>query len=274
MSVVVGHGSGNCHPIMGGTALAFSPIDSRNAVIGTEAGGVIKLSACCSTANKGSVQDQEFAWTSGAASLLANAPTVHSYELKRYVEKYARLNGMRKIEPQHIFAARPPVAYLYRNAAELPFKAHQSTVTALHFSPFHRNLFLAGSSDGSLQLHHALVSEPITTLHPCQRTAGVVDIAWSFSRPMVFACITTDSHLHIFDLKTNTTTPILTESISQSKCCVTALAFSPEDNLLLTTDAGGAVIVWELNAYLYTLQQDETALLSRIGDHFDVSSTS
>lgn len=75
----------NRYPVMGGTSIAFSPLDYSNFVIGTEAGGVLKCTMGfnknrkirSSAASKKTIKSGEFEWTPEAYSLIENVDFKH-----------------------------------------------------------------------------------------------------------------------------------------------------------------------------------------------------
>jgi len=96
----------------------------------------------------------EFRYTREAYQMMESCEPTGRYAVKKAVEKYARLQGLKKIHPLDVFMSRPEVRALYPSAARMAFEPHAGPVYSLAPSPFHRNLFLSCSTDNTIRLYN------------------------------------------------------------------------------------------------------------------------
>jgi WD repeat-containing protein 34 len=271
----------NRHSVIGAASCAVSSIDPSNIVIGTEAGGVLKGVARTQSSSKrfqqnNVVTDGEFKWTIDAQKIVQNSVAASRFHVKRAIEKYARVNQVGVIDLEHVFAARPDWKQLYPVASNFAYDAHQGPTYAVKFSPSQRNLFLTGSTDGTIRLYHTLSRAPvlhiecggagtITAVAQSVPSAGidaatresraVMAIDWSPARPSVFAVADSHGQMHVYDLTKSPRDPVVSVDASSSAAPIRSIQFSPIDGgLVATADASGAVSVWKLSARLSEIQ--------------------
>ncbi|XP_077779008.1 cytoplasmic dynein 2 intermediate chain 2 isoform X1 [Podarcis muralis] len=127
--------------------------------------------------------------------------------------------------------------------AQLAFAPHGGPVYSLSCSPFHRNLFLSGGTDGHVHLYSMLQAQPLVSLQLSKKY--VFGVRWSPVRPLVFAAATGEGEVHLFDFGQNSQKPSL--SVRQSPEPAYCLEFNPRRaQLLAAGDGGGGVKVWQL----------------------------
>ena len=82
----------------------------------------------------------------------------------------------------------------------MTFQGHQGRVNDLVFSPFEHNLFLSCGSDQQIRIYSLIY--PFSPVHiiPLDETSASC-LAWSWSRPLVFAAGCQNHKLMIFDLR-------------------------------------------------------------------------
>eukprot|EP00823_Brevimastigomonas_motovehiculus_P006321 TRINITY_DN521_c1_g1_i1.p1 TRINITY_DN521_c1_g1~~TRINITY_DN521_c1_g1_i1.p1 ORF type:complete len:744 (-),score=199.84 TRINITY_DN521_c1_g1_i1:729-2960(-) len=179
-----GHGTSRSNALLGGTSLSFS-IDNVNYIIGTQGGGIIRsFQPVRSLRRVGTMYKVgEFHWTADAYQLLDLSP--EKSEVRRHVEKYVRLKGIKQIDCLTIFDARPDLRKLYPPATKFAYDAHAGPIFSVAFSPFHRNIFLSCSSDGTVRLFNALQSKPLLHFELSNITSQTLSIASSSSCPTV-----------------------------------------------------------------------------------------
>jgi WD40 repeat protein len=88
------------------------------------------------------------------------------------------------------------------NVVTFSYAPHVGPVECISFSPFHRNLFLTCSNDGTVHLYHILSYSPILTWEPCNSV--IVSVQWSFERPAVFTCFGDNGTVFVYDLTVRT----------------------------------------------------------------------
>eukprot|EP00668_Euglena_longa_P011929 GGOE01014350.1.p1 GENE.GGOE01014350.1~~GGOE01014350.1.p1 ORF type:complete len:562 (-),score=150.35 GGOE01014350.1:218-1903(-) len=143
------------------------------------------------------------------------------------------------------------------------YESHQGPVQQIHCSPFHRNLFLSASSDGTLKLFNVNDGGKLHAITPSASPgAYLYDAKWSPARPFVCAAVARDGQLYLFDLEDSGIKPVCAMPAGSEGAPVLALDFNPVNKELLATgDALGHVRIWKLSHALATLSQHEAAVL-------------
>ena len=238
-----------------GASVSFSSEDPTTFVVGLEAGHLYKGSLLANelrSARAITREPAELPWSVPAASLLCRVPQAQYHKLKTRVEKEALLarDRPREVLTTHVFDAKPSPRELYASPLTFSFDGCSGPVYAARFSPFHRNVFLAASTDASLRLYNQLTPAPFHVTEPS--AAPLLAAAWSPSRPLVFAAASADGSLYIYDLKRSKAKAEVTLQVtSSSKRAVTAVAFNPKSaELVATADADGFIKIWRLSTFL------------------------
>ncbi|KAI8919937.1 WD40-repeat-containing domain protein [Powellomyces hirtus] len=140
----------------------------------------------------------------------------------------------------------PPPSQRMANPMQFAYTPHTGPVNAISCSPFHRNLFVSGGSDGLIRLYNVLQAKPLLTFSPS--SLALYTSAFSPHRATVFAATSADGLLYIYDLAHSPSLPHTTLQVtSKSTVAATALAFSKGRNEYLATgDAAGIVKVWRV----------------------------
>jgi WD40 repeat protein len=93
----------------------------------------------------------------------------------------------------------------------VPFNAnyekHMAPVTALVASPFVKRIFLSCSQDGQIRLFDVLNHRPLSTFEPGIQEY-LMDIEWSPFRPGVFATVSNNGNVYIYDLVQSNKSPV------------------------------------------------------------------
>lgn len=261
-----GHGDRrNPYPVMGGTSFAFSTLDFTNYVVGTEGGGVLKCQRVRPPSRKQNIKENNLMWTPQVYRMLQVLPQQNRYQVKKCMVSYATRHGKKTLDTQTLFASRPDSYKIFPQASKQSFDHHSGPVYAIAASPFHRNLFLTCSTDGTIHLYNMLrLPRPLVFMEPS--SSYLFDVKWSPARPLVFAAADGKGKIHIYDLGVNTITPVVSFQASRAGSAVVSIAFSSRDpSLLAAADDKGEVIVWQLNTRLSKLQEGEGTVLERLG---------
>uniref|UniRef100_A0A672IRV2 Uncharacterized protein n=1 Tax=Salarias fasciatus TaxID=181472 RepID=A0A672IRV2_SALFA len=160
-------------------------------------------------------------------------------------------------------AAPSPGAVPLRAPAVFSFRPHGGPVHSVHCSPFHRNLFVAAGTDGTVRLHSLLQARPLLSLRVSE--SYVFQVQWSPSRPLVFAAATGQGEVHLFDLGRRSPRPAATVERGGSGQAATCLSFNrrrPE--MLAVGKTDGTVSVWRLSAALTEQGPREAGALEQI----------
>lgn len=240
-------------PLEGGAALSFSAEDPTAFVVGLEAGQLFKGSLLANQLRAPQAvmrEVGELPWSPAAAALVSRVPQASYTRLKQKVERDTSIGRDKEVLPAHVYASGVNPRELFASPLTFCFQPHSGPVYAARFSPFHRNVFLSASTDGSIRLYNQLSPHPFHVIEP--GAAPILCAAWSPARPLVFAAASADGQLYLFDLKKSKGRPEVTLNVtSDDKVACTYVAFnakSPE--LLATADAHGAVKIWRLSTFL------------------------
>ncbi|KAL1520245.1 hypothetical protein AB1Y20_023715 [Prymnesium parvum] len=122
---------------------------------------------------------------------------------------------------------------------------HAGPVYKLRWSPFCENIFLSCSADWSIKLWNQERSEAIFTFSSA--TDYVADICWSPDNSSVFASVTGDGRLDIWDISVNTLDPITSVQTNQR---LSSVAFSNNSPVIIVGHNNGVVDVYSLTGSL------------------------
>jgi WD40 repeat protein len=149
-----------------------------------------------------------------------------------------------------VFEAGVKATDLYPNACVNALEPHAGPVTQLLFSPFHRNVFLSCSTDGSVRVYN-LVKVREYTHFMCMRVLYILFVrslthtqpnallylepsrdyitgaSWSPTRPLVFACSDAGGFVYIFDLAKVKAHVRVYGYISCARCMFTTCLITP-----------------------------------------------
>ncbi|XP_070539998.1 cytoplasmic dynein 2 intermediate chain 2-like isoform X2 [Ptychodera flava] len=150
-----------------------------------------------------------------------------------------------------------------RSPVTFSFQPHHGPVYAVDCSPYHRNLLLSCGTDTTARIYSMLQDKPVLSIEP---GLGYLFAAkWSPVRPLVFAVVTGEGLLLIYDLKTSKINPVYTLQAGTDKEPVFTLEFNQNQRQLLATgDGAGVVRVWQLSDELTTQGAREIESLADI----------
>lgn len=124
--------------------------------------------------------------------------------------------------------------------------AHHMAVYAVKWNTFHPDVFLSCSADWTVKLWEKNTTKPVMTW---DLNTAVGDICWSPYSSTVFACITTDGKVRVYDLKVNKHEPI-GETRVNKKSKLTHVSFNPTSPTVCVGDDRGVVTVLKLSSNL------------------------
>jgi WD40 repeat protein len=132
------------------------------------------------------------------------------------------------------------------------FSGHSGPVYKIKCSPFHSDAFLSCSADWTVKLWSAKESRMVFDFHSKGLSDVVNDIAWSPSSATVFASVTGDGRVDVWDLDYSEIEPKIFHrpSPAESVLGVTPLTtclFSDNAPVLATGDADGKVELFRLH---------------------------
>ncbi|XP_016403712.1 cytoplasmic dynein 2 intermediate chain 2 [Sinocyclocheilus rhinocerous] len=164
-------------------------------------------------------------------------------------------------------AAVPPdgESVTLRAPVQFSFSPLGGPVHSVHFSPFHRNLFVSVGTDGLAHVYTVLQPRPLLSLRVSD--SYVFGVRWSPTRPLVFAAATGQGLVQMFDLGQRSLRPATTIDQNTSGQPTYCLEFNPKyTNLMAVGNADGSVSIWQLSAELTEQGAKETAMLEQLAN--------
>ncbi|XP_055035133.2 cytoplasmic dynein 2 intermediate chain 2 [Misgurnus anguillicaudatus] len=152
-----------------------------------------------------------------------------------------------------------------RAPVQFSFSPRGGPIHSLHFSPFHRNLFISVGTDGLAHLHSVLQPRPLLSLRVSD--SYVFGVRWSPTRPLVFAAVTGQGLVQMFDLGRRSLKPAATIDQNTGGQPSYCLEFNPKHtNLMAVGNADGSVNIWQLSVELTEQGAKETTMLDRLSN--------
>ncbi|XP_053138647.1 cytoplasmic dynein 2 intermediate chain 2 [Hemicordylus capensis] len=131
--------------------------------------------------------------------------------------------------------------------AQLAFSPHRGPVYCVSCSPFHRNLFLSGGTDGHVHLHSMLQAQPLVSLQLSKKY--IFSVKWSPVRPLVFAAASGEGEVQLFDFGKSTQKPLVSIKQTSEQAAVYCVEFNKRQaQLLAAGDGDGVVKIWQLSS--------------------------
>uniref|UniRef100_A0A8C0G3F9 Dynein 2 intermediate chain 2 n=1 Tax=Chelonoidis abingdonii TaxID=106734 RepID=A0A8C0G3F9_CHEAB len=131
--------------------------------------------------------------------------------------------------------------------AEFAFSPHGGPVYCVSCSPFHRNLFLSGGTDGHVHLHSMLQAQPLISLQLSKKY--LFSVRWSPVRPLVFAAATGEGEVQLFDFGKSSQKPAVSIKQASAQTPVYCIEFNfKQPQLLAAGDASGMLKIWQLSS--------------------------
>jgi dynein intermediate chain 1, axonemal len=90
------------------------------------------------------------------------------------------------------------------------YEGHGMAVYALRWNPFHPRVFLSCSADWTVKLWDHNLSKPVMSF---DLGNAVGDVCWSPYSSTVFAAVTSDGKVHVFDLAENKHEPLCEQKV-------------------------------------------------------------
>ncbi|KAF0715155.1 hypothetical protein AaE_011396 [Aphanomyces astaci] len=136
------------------------------------------------------------------------------------------------------------------------YTGHHMAVYAVRWNPFHERCFLSCSADWTVKLWDHSIPEPIMSF---DLGNSVGDVAWAPYSSTVFAAVTSDGKVHVFDLAENKNEPLCEQKVVK-KAKLTHITFNTKDSIVLVGDDRGGVNSLKLSPNLRKLEPvDEAA---------------
>lgn len=127
------------------------------------------------------------------------------------------------------------------------YQGHSLAVYAVKWNWLHHRTFLSASADWSVKLWDS--SDQTKPVMSFDLNDSVGDIAWAPYSATVFAAVTDDGKIHVFDLNENKLLPICSQKVVK-KAKLTKLVFNPKWPIVLVGDDKGCVTSLKLSPNL------------------------
>ncbi|KAK1743553.1 outer dynein arm intermediate chain subunit-like protein [Skeletonema marinoi] len=131
------------------------------------------------------------------------------------------------------------------------YDGHHMGVHAIQWNPFHEDIFISCSADWTVKIWDHNSSQCL--LH-FDLGDDVGDVCWSPYSSTVFAAVTTDGKVHVFDLAQNKREPMCSQKVD--KRALTKAAFNRKEFVLIVGDDIGRVISLKLSPNLRRSHDD------------------
>ncbi|KAA0189151.1 Dynein intermediate chain [Fasciolopsis buskii] len=114
------------------------------------------------------------------------------------------------------------------------YEAHHMAVYRVAWNRFHPDIFITCSADWTVKIWDHNKSDPVFMF---DLGSPVGDVAWAPYSSTVFAAVTADGRVHVYDLSVNKYEPLCNQLVlSKKKAKLTHLAFNPKHSILVVGD--------------------------------------
>ncbi|XP_061900038.1 dynein axonemal intermediate chain 1-like [Entelurus aequoreus] len=136
----------------------------------------------------------------------------------------------------------------YSNQYLATYDAHNMAVHTVKWNPYHPKVFISCSSDWTVKIWDHDYNTPMFTF---ELNASVGDVVWAPNSSTVFAAVTTEGLVHVFDLAINKYQAICQQPVvPKKKTKLTHIAFNPIHPVVIVGDDRGTVISLKLSPNL------------------------
>jgi len=131
------------------------------------------------------------------------------------------------------------------------YQGHHMAVYALKWNPFHKRVFISCSADWTIKIWDHSHPYPILSF---DLGNAVGDVAWSPYSSTVFAAVTSDGKVHVFDLQENKHEPLCEQKVVK-RAKLTHISFNQTDPILIVGDDRGGVNSLKLSPNLRKIHE-------------------
>lgn len=117
------------------------------------------------------------------------------------------------------------------------YQGHHMAVYALKWNPFHPRVFISCSADWTVKIWDHNLPNPVQSF---DLGNAVGDVAWAPYSSTVFAAVTSDGKVHVFDLAENKHEPLCEQKVVK-RAKLTHVTFNQRDPILIVGDDRGGV---------------------------------
>lgn len=134
----------------------------------------------------------------------------------------------------------------YNSTLAQTFDGHTMAVYAVRWNHFHPNIFISCSADWTIKIWEHTTRNAVMTfdLH-----TPIGDVVWAPYKSTVFACVTSDGWLKLYDLAASRHEPVGEHRLSKASK-LSHVAFNPRDPIIAVGDDRGVSTVLKLSSAL------------------------
>lgn len=115
------------------------------------------------------------------------------------------------------------------------YLGHHMAVYSIRWNPFHERIFISCSADWTVKLWDHNISTAVMSF---DLGNAVGDVAWSPYSASVFAAVTSDGKVHVFDLAENKHEPLCEQKVVK-RAKLTHITFNQQDPIIIVGDDRG-----------------------------------
>ncbi|XP_048023514.1 dynein axonemal intermediate chain 1-like isoform X1 [Megalobrama amblycephala] len=169
------------------------------------------------------------------------------------------LDFNKKYEFLYLLASQSGTIYkgsIYTSSTFLDtYDAHfLMSVMCVRWNPFHSRVFISCGMDWMVKIWNEKMNSPVFTF---DLRAGVTDVAWAPYSSTVFAAVTTDGKVHVFDLRVNKYEALCQQVVMSKKKTPVKIEFNPVHPIIIVGDDRGHVISLKLSPNLRKKPKDK-----------------
>jgi len=126
------------------------------------------------------------------------------------------------------------------------YEGHHMSVYGVKWNSFHPRVFLSCSADWTVKLWDHNLKRPIMSF---DLNNAVNDVAWAPYSSTVFAAVTSDGKVHVFDINENKHEAMCEQKVVR-KSKLTHVSFNPKEPVILVGDDKGCITALKLSPNL------------------------
>lgn len=131
------------------------------------------------------------------------------------------------------------------------YQGHHMAVYSLKWNPFHPRVFISCSADWTVKIWDHNIPTPVLSF---DLGNAVGDVAWAPYSSTVFAAVTSDGKVHVFDLAENKHEPLCEQKVVK-RAKLTHVSFNQKDPIVIVGDDRGGVNSLKLSPNLRKIHE-------------------
>jgi len=131
------------------------------------------------------------------------------------------------------------------------YQGHHMAVYSLKWNPFHPRVFISCSADWTVKIWDHNLAHPVLSF---DLGNAVGDVAWAPYSSTVFAAVTSDGKVHVFDLAENKHEPLCEQKVVK-RAKLTHVIFNQRDPIVIVGDDRGGVNSLKLSPNLRKIHE-------------------